>query len=139
VSSSYLEILRATAAAANGPHAEIVRLLPRLFSTLANLLDQPVLDSPTRRIVSAALGYLVAPFDAMPDDAETGFVDDVLVALLACRWVKKHCGPAVLDDAWPGDEDLSIRVDSWYDDARTALAGMELGVLEYVGLDDLSV
>jgi uncharacterized membrane protein YkvA (DUF1232 family) len=56
-----------------------------------------------RLAVLMLLGYLALPFDLVPDFVPVaGQLDDVLVALVALRFVAAGCGRARIETHWPG-------------------------------------
>lgn len=117
-----------------GGDADLVQLAPRLFKALANLLDEPSLDAAMRVQVAAAMGYFVAPFDAVPDTEGGGWLDDVFVALHVLRAVHDHAGESVVDIAWPGQDYSAARLDEWYERTRAAMRGQEEAALRFIGL-----
>jgi uncharacterized membrane protein YkvA (DUF1232 family) len=67
--------------------------LPAFFRTLCGTLNEKKLAAAERRLVLAALGYLVAPNDLVPEAiyGAAGFADDVFVcATVLDRLVQKH-------------------------------------------------
>ena len=131
---AYDDSIKQEVAGYRGADADLVQLAPRLFKALANLLDEPSLDSSMRLQVAAAMGYFVAPFDAVPDTEGGGWLDDVFVALHVLRIVNYHAGESTVDIAWPGQDYSAAKLDEWYERTRAALHGQETAALRFIGL-----
>jgi uncharacterized membrane protein YkvA (DUF1232 family) len=131
---AYVDTIAADVARYQGADADLVQLAPRLFMALANLLDEPGLDASVRLQVAAALGYFVAPFDAVPDAEGGGWIDDVFVALHVLRAARAQAGDGALDIAWPDQQYSAESLDEWYERARIALSGQDRAALAFVGL-----
>jgi uncharacterized membrane protein YkvA (DUF1232 family) len=131
---AFVDSIQEEVAAYRGQDAELVQLAPRLFKALANLLDDPSLGASMRVQVAAAMGYFVAPFDAVPDTEGGGWLDDVFVALHVLRVVHDHAGDSTLDIAWPDQNFSGAKLVEWYDRTRAALHGQEGAALGFVGL-----
>ena len=51
------------------------------------------------------LGYLLLPFDLVPDFVPVlGFADDAVVVALVLRAVVRRAGPEAIERHWPGSE-----------------------------------
>lgn len=131
---AYVDSIQEEVARYRGADADLVQLAPHLFKALANLLDAPSLSAPMRVQVAAAMGYFVAPFDAVPDTEGGGWLDDVFVALHVLRIVNEHAGEATLDIAWPDQNYSAAKLDQWYERTRAALRGQETAALGFIGL-----
>ncbi len=131
---AFVDSIQEEVAGYRGADADLVQLAPRLFKALANLLDEPSLGASMRVQVAAAMGYFVAPFDAVPDTEGGGWLDDVFVALHVLRVVHDHAGESTLDIAWPDQDYSAAKLDAWYERTRVALHGQESAALSFVGL-----
>lgn len=131
---AFVDSIKEEVAGYRGADADLVQLAPTLFRALANLLDEPTLDASMRVQVAAAMGYFVAPFDAVPDTEGGGWLDDIFVALHVLRGVQEHAGESTLDIAWPGQDYSAAKLDGWYERARVALRGQETAALSFIGL-----
>jgi uncharacterized membrane protein YkvA (DUF1232 family) len=131
---AFVDSIKEEVAGYRGADADLVQLAPRLFKALANLLDDPSLSAPMRVQVAAAMGYFVAPFDAVPDTEGGGWFDDVFVALHVLRVVHAHAGETTLDIAWPDQDYSAAKLDEWYERTRGALRGQEDAALQFIGL-----
>ncbi len=134
--TGFFEQLKAEVAGYAGPDADLIKLAPNLFKTLANLLDEPTLDASLRMQVAAAMGYFVSPFDAVPEsEGPHGWLDDIFVALHVLRAARDSVGDGPLDLAWNGQNYSSQMLDDSYERCRGGLHGQEQAALRFVGLD----
>ncbi len=118
-----------------GQDSDLVHLAPSLFSALANLLDEPLLGPSVRLQVAAAMGYFVAPFDAVPEnEGAMGWIDDVFVALHVLRAVRDQIGDPAMDIAWPDQKYSGPKLDEWYDRSHALLGAHGVGALQFIGL-----
>ena len=77
---------------------------------LRRLIADPRVARRHKLVLAAAAGYLMLPFDLVPDFVPVvGYVDDALVVALAVRLVLNGAGPGVITQHWRGPE-RSLRV-----------------------------
>ncbi|PJK19899.1 YkvA family protein [Mycolicibacterium goodii] len=91
---------------------DAMRLLPDLLRLLRRLAADPTLPRGVRVRLALLLGYLVLPFDLIPDFVPVlGYADDAIVVALALRSVTRRAGPAALSEHWPGTPEglLAVR------------------------------
>ncbi|MGB9282357.1 MAG: DUF1232 domain-containing protein [Pseudonocardiaceae bacterium] len=82
---------------------EALRLLPDVIRLLRRLATDPVLPRGVRIRLWLLLGYLLLPFDLIPDFIPVlGYADDALVVALALRSVTRRAGADALARHWPG-------------------------------------
>lgn len=82
---------------------EALRLLPDVIRLLRRLATDPDLPRGVRVRLWLLLGYLLLPFDLIPDFIPVlGYADDALVIALALRSVTRRVGAAALARHWPG-------------------------------------
>ncbi len=98
------------------------RLMPRLLVKVGIALVRKALylyqalvspDTPLqiKALIVAALGYLVCPFDAIPDVlGPVGFVDDGAVLALCLKMIAQALTPAVVQQAEARLDKLSGRI-----------------------------
>src|SRR3954469_16139617 len=84
---------------------DLVRVIPDVLRLTRDLL----LDRRTPRGVRIALGvllvWLVSPIDLIPEFIPVlGPLDDVVVAVLVLRYVRRRLGTEALVARWPGTE-----------------------------------
>jgi uncharacterized membrane protein YkvA (DUF1232 family) len=92
---------------------DALRLLPDLVRMLRRLAVDPDVPRGARLRLWLVLGYLLVPFDVVPDFIPViGFADDAVVVALALRSVARAAGPEALDRHWPGSpEGLGVLKD----------------------------
>jgi uncharacterized membrane protein YkvA (DUF1232 family) len=98
----------------------LVRELPAFVKLLLRLARDPRVSRLDKGIVLAAVAYVVAPIDVIPDIPFVGQIDDVVLVALAINRLLNNAGVDVLLDHWDGDPatleralDLLDRVDSY--------------------------
>ena len=86
-----------------GTLREVLRLLPDVLRLLRRLATDPALPRGVRVRLWLLLGYLLLPFDLIPDFIPVlGYADDALVVALALRSVTHRAGADALARHWPG-------------------------------------
>ena len=81
-----------------------VRQIPSYLKLLWGLLTDERVSVLDKVLVGAAIGYIVMPFDLIPDFIPLiGQVDDIYVIMLALDRLISHAGADVLADHWDGD------------------------------------
>ena len=81
-----------------------VRQIPSYLRLLWGLLTDERVSVLNKVLVGAAIGYVVMPFDLIPDFIPLiGQVDDIYVIMLALDRLISHAGADVLADHWDGD------------------------------------
>jgi uncharacterized membrane protein YkvA (DUF1232 family) len=72
---------------------------------LRRLLGDPRVPRRYKLLLGALVGYLVMPFDLVPDFIPVaGHIDDAVVVALALRLLLRASGADVLRERWPGSE-----------------------------------
>lgn len=85
---------------------EALRLLPDVVRLLQRLARDGTLPVGVRVRLWLLLGYLLLPFDLVPDVIPViGYADDAVVVALALRSVTRRAGPEALERHWPGTPD----------------------------------
>jgi uncharacterized membrane protein YkvA (DUF1232 family) len=83
--------------------ADAVRLVPDVVRLLRRLAADPTLPRGVRVRMALLLGYLLMPFDLVPDFIPVvGYADDAIIVALALRSVIRTAGADALDRHWPG-------------------------------------
>jgi uncharacterized membrane protein YkvA (DUF1232 family) len=83
--------------------ADAVRLVPDVIRLLRRLASDPTLPRGVRIRMVLLLGYLLMPFDLVPDFIPVvGYADDVIIVAIALRSVTRAAGADALDRHWPG-------------------------------------
>jgi uncharacterized membrane protein YkvA (DUF1232 family) len=107
--------------------AELYRYLPGLYLLLMHLATEPRVPQRARTGVLAALKYIIAPYDLIPEGVvgTSGFRDDLVLAAMTVEHVAEQVPTAVLAAHWqqPGDP---IEVARTILDAGHAMVGASL-------------
>ncbi len=87
--------------------AELYRYLPALYLFLMRLATEARVPPRERTGVLAALKYIIAPYDLIPEGVvgTSGFRDDLVLAAMTVAHVAEQVPTAVLEAHWqqPGD------------------------------------
>jgi uncharacterized membrane protein YkvA (DUF1232 family) len=82
---------------------EILRLLPDVIRLMRRLATDHDLHRGVRVRLWLLLGYLLFPFDLIPDFVPLlGYADDALLVALVLRSVTRRAGADALARHWPG-------------------------------------
>ena len=85
---------------------ELVRLVPDLLRLVRSLLADGSVPGRVRIALIGLLAYLVNPIDLIPEFIPVlGPLDDVIVAILVLRYVRRRLGDDELRRRWPGTAD----------------------------------
>jgi uncharacterized membrane protein YkvA (DUF1232 family) len=88
------------------PLAELVRLVPDLVRLVRGLLGDRTVPVGARVVLVGLLVWLLNPIDLIPEFIPVlGPVDDVIVAVLVLRYVRRRLGDTELRRRWPGTPD----------------------------------
>lgn len=81
-----------------------IRQIPAYLRLLWGLMTDERVSTVDKLLVGAAIGYVLMPFDLIPDFIPLiGEVDDIYVIMLALDRLISHAGAEVLADHWEGD------------------------------------
>jgi uncharacterized membrane protein YkvA (DUF1232 family) len=84
--------------------AHYIGQLPKYLRLLAGLLTDRRVSTMDKLLVGAAIAYIVAPVDFLPDIVPfLGQVDDVYLLVLALQRLMRNAGRHVVLDHWTGD------------------------------------
>jgi uncharacterized membrane protein YkvA (DUF1232 family) len=79
------------------------RFIPDCVILFRRLLADPAVPRHRKAALALAVGYLVLPFDLVPDFIPVaGQFDDAIVVVLALRYLLRSGGPELLARHWPG-------------------------------------
>jgi uncharacterized membrane protein YkvA (DUF1232 family) len=85
--------------------ADAVRLLPDLVGLVRRLARDPAVPRSVRVTLWLLVGYLIVPFDLVPDFIPVlGWADDVVVVALALRRVVRVAGAEAVERHWQGSD-----------------------------------
>lgn len=80
-----------------------LRLVPDVIRLIRRLASDRQVPWGVRLWLLALLGYLLLPFDLVPDFIPVlGFADDVIVVALVLRFAIRHAGIDPIQRHWPG-------------------------------------
>ena len=83
---------------------DAARLLPDTLRLLRRLAGDRALPRGVRTRLWLVFGYLVIPFDVIPDFIPViGYADDVIITFAVLRSVPRRAGPAALPRHRPGN------------------------------------
>jgi uncharacterized membrane protein YkvA (DUF1232 family) len=86
--------------------AELVRLVPDVLRLVRNLLLDRSVPRAVRLALLGLLAWLVNPIDLIPEFIPVlGPLDDVVVAILVLRYVRRRLGEGELRRRWTGTAD----------------------------------
>lgn len=85
---------------------ELLGVVPDLLRMLRSLVRDPATPLDVRLVLVGLLIWIVSPIDLIPDFIPVlGPLDDVVVAIVALRYVRRRVGVAALRAGWPGTAD----------------------------------
>ena len=84
---------------------ESIALLPDLGRLLRALATDPRVPGRAKLVAGAAVAYVAGPVDLLPDVFAVGGVDDVVVVLLAVRFLVATAGYDLVRELWTGTDD----------------------------------
>ena len=88
-----------------GSARDAARFIPDCIVLLRRLLGDPRVPRRQKLLLGVVVGYLVLPFDLVPDFIPVaGQIDDALVVVLALRAVLRSSGSGLVSAHWPGPE-----------------------------------
>ncbi len=122
-----------------GAVKEYVYYLPALFRALSGALGGGELSQDERRMALAALGYLAAPHDLVPEDVygPSGWADDVFVCALVLDRLAQARGLGFVERYWEKQEadPLDGFLARAIEETRGDLGGKAELVLRFTGLE----
>jgi uncharacterized membrane protein YkvA (DUF1232 family) len=96
------------------PVREVLRVIPdvlRLLRTLVGDADVPI---DARIVLVGLIAWILSPIDLIPEFIPgLGPLDDIVVAIVAMRYVRRRIGTAGIRSRWAGTDDglrLLLRV-----------------------------
>jgi uncharacterized membrane protein YkvA (DUF1232 family) len=93
---------------------ELLGLIPDILRLLRSLIADPTTPLDVRLVLIGLLAWIVSPIDLIPEFIPVlGPMDDVVVAIVAMRYVRRRVGADDLRQRWVGSDGgfaLLIRV-----------------------------
>jgi uncharacterized membrane protein YkvA (DUF1232 family) len=85
---------------------ELLRVIPDVLRLVRRLLGDPAVPLRVKVALSILLAWLISPIDLIPEFIPIlGPLDDVVVAVLILRYVRRKVGLEGLRSRWPGTPD----------------------------------
>ena len=96
------------------PAREIVRVVPDVLRLLRSLIGDGSVPLDVRVVLVGLVAWILSPIDLIPEFIPVlGPLDDVVVAVVAMRYVRRRIGVEALRERWRGSDDgfaLLLRV-----------------------------
>jgi len=96
------------------PVRELLALIPDLLRLLRSLIGDRSVPLDVRLVLVGLLAWILSPIDLIPEFIPVlGPLDDVVVAVVAMRYVRRRVGVEDLRSRWRGTDDgfaLLLRV-----------------------------
>jgi uncharacterized membrane protein YkvA (DUF1232 family) len=88
------------------PVRELLRLVPDVLRLLRSVISDRSVPLDVRLVLGALLVWILSPIDLIPEFIPVlGPLDDVVVAVVALRYVRRRFGIAELRRRWAGTDD----------------------------------
>ena len=88
------------------PLREVVRVVPDVLRLLRSVIGDRSAPLDVRFVVGGLFLWILSPIDLIPEFLPAiGPLDDVIVAVVALRYVKRRLGADDFRRRWPGTED----------------------------------
>ena len=85
---------------------ELIRVVPDILRLVRNLLADSATPLGVRLALVGLLAWLINPIDLIPEFIPVlGPLDDVVVAVVVLRYVRRRVGDDELRRQWPGTEE----------------------------------
>ncbi|BDH79317.1 MAG TPA: DUF1232 domain-containing protein [Methanothermobacter sp.] len=135
----FYDLLRENLDKYRGDYEMIVDYAPDIFQLLSDLLNDDKIGAKTRLMICATLGYLVAPYDILPEEiyGPHGYIDDIFLCSLIIEKIAQDLGYNYLEKYWKGEENLKSVIRECQRRSRDILGEDTEKVLSYVGFEKL--
>lgn len=85
---------------------ELLGVVPDLVRMLRSLVRDPTMPLDVRLVLVGLLVWILSPIDLIPEFIPVlGPLDDVVVAIVALRFVRRRVGVTEMRARWPGTDD----------------------------------
>ncbi|MEO6578678.1 MAG: DUF1232 domain-containing protein [Candidatus Limnocylindria bacterium] len=85
---------------------ELLRIVPDVLRLVRGILGDRSAPIGVRLALIGLLGWLVSPIDLIPEFIPVlGPLDDVVVAVLVLRYVRRRIGEREFRERWPGSDE----------------------------------
>jgi uncharacterized membrane protein YkvA (DUF1232 family) len=96
------------------PLRELLAVVPDIVRLLRALIADPAVPPDARVVLVGLVAWILSPIDLIPEFVPgLGPLDDVVVAIVAMRYVRRRVGIEGIRARWPGSDDgfaLLVRV-----------------------------
>jgi uncharacterized membrane protein YkvA (DUF1232 family) len=88
------------------PVREIVRIIPEMLRLLRSVISDRSAPPDVRFVLVGLVAWILSPIDLIPEFVPVlGPLDDVVVAVVAMRYVRRRLGIENLRQRWTGSPD----------------------------------
>ena len=88
------------------PLRELLAVIPDVLRLLRSLIRDGAVPTDVRLVVIGLIAWILSPIDLIPEFIPVlGPLDDVVVAIVAMRYVRRRVGIADLEARWQGTAD----------------------------------
>jgi len=88
------------------PVRELLRIVPDLLRLARSVVTDGSVPLDVRLVVIGALVWVISPIDPVPEFIPIiGLLDEVIIIVLALRYLRHRLGTADLRERWPGNEE----------------------------------
>jgi uncharacterized membrane protein YkvA (DUF1232 family) len=88
------------------PVRELLGVIPDVLRLLRSLIGDGSVPADVRIVLIGLIAWIVSPIDLIPEFVPgLGPLDDVIVAIVAMRYVRRRVGLEALRDRWVGTDD----------------------------------
>lgn len=85
------------------PVRDIIRVIPDVLRLLRSLITDSSAPLDVRVVLVGLMAWIISPIDLIPEFTPVlGPLDDVVVAVVAMRYVRRQVGIADLSSRWTG-------------------------------------
>jgi uncharacterized membrane protein YkvA (DUF1232 family) len=138
MSVDYLSALDEMVEGYHGRAREVVALAPAFARLLFSLLREPRLGRRERLQVDAAIAYLVATDDVIPEGevGPYGYIDDIFCCAFVAHGIGTRLGWDLVEDAWGGPGSIRETSERILGREQELLGCVGDDVLRYAGLSE---
>jgi uncharacterized membrane protein YkvA (DUF1232 family) len=88
------------------PVRELLGVIPDVLRLLRSLIGDRAVPTDVRIVLVGLIAWIISPIDLIPEFIPgLGPLDDVIVAIVAMRYVRRRVGLDALRDRWVGTDD----------------------------------
>lgn len=88
------------------PISELLRVVPDVVRLLRSIIGDKNAPKDVRLVIGGLFVWIISPIDLIPEFIPVlGPLDDVIVAVVALRYIRRRLGIAALRQRWVGTAD----------------------------------